>query len=109
MAKIIGGHYFQERNKEAAYLSHQWNRNKGNTLFNFYKNPSYAKQRAFNNYCRKICYDCGGYGLSVVSGNTYNFCASFVIFDQENGNIQYVCKITPCNLYIAPYLTECEM
>ena len=104
MAKIIGGHYFKERNKDAAKLSEQWDKNKDKTLTDFYKNPSYAKQQAFDNYCRKICYDCGGYGLSVVSANTFSFSASFVIFDQENGNIQYVAKITPCNLYIAPYV-----
>lgn len=104
MAKIINGHYFKECRKDAAYLSRQWDRNRGNTLYHFYKNPSYAKQRAFDSYCAQICYDCNGYGLSVVSANTFHFCASFVINDPENGNIQYVAKITPCNLYIAPYV-----
>lgn len=104
MAKIIGGHYFKERNKDAAYLSRQWDNNRGKTLHHFYKNPSYAKLRAFDNRCCGICYDCNGYDLSVVSANTFNFSASFVILDPENGNIQYVCKITPDNLYIAPYV-----
>lgn len=104
MAKIVGGYYFKERKKDAAYMSEQWRANRYSNLFSFYENPSDNKHRAYE-HCCKICGACNGTDLCVVSANTYMFCAEFVIRDELRDNKPlYVCKITPSNLYIAEYV-----
>ena len=108
MAKIVGGFYFKERNKSADQLSKKWRSCKGKDLYSAYEKPSENKQKEWED-CKVICKECNGSDLCVVCHSCYFFSASFVIRDPWNGNIPvFVCKITASNLYIAPYIWECE-
>ena len=100
MAIEINGNYFKKRQSEGEYRLHQWAQKRGNTLFDFYKNPSVFKKQAWTN-CRVICYECGGKGLCVVSGNTFNFTAAFAGIDIETGVINRVFWMTRSGMYYA--------
>ena len=108
MAIITGGYYFKERNKSADQLSRDWRKCKGKDLNSAYKKPSEDKQKAWEN-CKVICNACNGSDLCVGGHGIQFFSALFVIRDPWHGDVPaFVCKITANNLYIAPYIWECE-
>lgn len=59
-------------------------------LYYAYENPSVAKQNAWD-YCVNLMDKYNGYGLRVVSYNTFMFTAAFLFLD-ENGvvNMMYI-------------------
>lgn len=63
------------------------------TLYHAYTRPSTAKERAWN-YCVELMVKYNGYGLKVLSYNTFMFTAAFLFTDPENGNIKMM-YITP--------------
>jgi hypothetical protein len=59
-------------------------------LYYAYAKPSIAKQNAWN-YCVNLMDKYNGYGLRVISYNTFMFTAAFLFLD-ENGvvNMMYI-------------------
>lgn len=48
-----------------------------------YNNYSDAKARAWE-YCKGLCNKYNGYGLSIISYNTFMFTAGFTYYDADN-------------------------
>lgn len=63
------------------------------TLYEAYGRPSYAKERAWE-YCERLCEKHDGYGLVVMSANTFRFSAGFEYIDKETGAVSF--------MYISP-------
>lgn len=63
------------------------------TLHHAYGRPSYAKENAWN-YCIDLMRKYDGYGLKVISYNTFMFTAGFMFTDKETGVLQFM-FITP--------------
>ena len=62
------------------------------SLFDAYDRPSIHKERAWL-YCRDLCAQCNGYGLKVISKNTFIFTAGF-LFLSPSGKQMFM-FITP--------------
>lgn len=63
------------------------------TLHHAYDRPSYAKERAWK-YCLDLMEKFNGYGLKVISYNTFMFTAGFMFTDSKTGVLQFM-FITP--------------
>lgn len=63
------------------------------SLYHAYARPSVAKQRAWA-YCEELMNKYEGWGLKVLSYNTFMFTAAFLFEDKETGVIQMM-YITP--------------
>ena len=62
------------------------------SLYYAYNKPSIRKINAWD-YCANLMEKFGGFGLKIISYNTFMFTAAFV-FDDENG-IEHMMYITP--------------
>lgn len=62
---------------------------------------SIAKEKAFD-YCENLRREKGGYGLAIVSKNTFVFCAAFLYEDDATGETM-LCYITPSHNYATKY------
>lgn len=60
--------------KQAYELYRMGNRR---TLYDCYKNPSYAKEMAYN-MCRDFCWECDGKGDTVLAYNCQGFTFAFI-------------------------------
>lgn len=80
-----------KRTKEALRGIWGYNRSHMRNIFQAYKEPSSAKINAFE-YCERLCEKYNGYGLKIVSKNTFQFSVGF-LFDDDNEQT-YFCYIT---------------
>jgi len=74
-----------------------------NTIWDKYKEPSRAKELAWEE-CKKICEEYNGYNLKVICGNTFEFTAGFMTTVSGEGEKLEpgFGRITRYNLDIAP-------
>ena len=63
------------------------------TLAHVYGKYSIAKAHAFE-YCENLMRKLNGWGLKILSHNTFMFTAGFLYNDPDNGNIKFM-YITP--------------
>lgn len=66
-----------------------WKKSNLDSIFSAYKNPSYAKQRAWD-YCKALCYEKNGHNLKVVNHGVQLFSAGFEYPDAETGEIKFM-------------------
>ena len=71
----------------------RYNRSDMVTLNHAYARPSTAKENAYW-YCRRLMAKLNGWGLKVISYNTFMFTAGFLFKDKETGVIKFM-YITP--------------
>ena len=77
---------------------------KKSTLVNLtdaYKKPSAAKSHIWNT-CRENMAACGGWGLRIISYNTFMFTCGFLFTDPETGVIKFK-HFTPTYTTIIDY------
>ena len=72
------------------------------TLYDCYKNPSYAKEHAYN-MCKGFCWDMGGKGETVLTHNCQGFTFAFVC---SLSGIKYFFYITKDNCYAMEVTNE---
>lgn len=72
-------------------------------LYDCYANPSKAKEWYYNQ-CKEVCVENDGYGLTVLSYNTYVFTVAFIGFRWGEKCFFF---ITPNHCYYCP-LSELE-
>ena len=70
-----------------------WRNSDMYSLYHAYNDFSANKARAWR-YCEELCKKHNGYGLKVISKNTFMFTAGFEFVDKENGNTKFM-YITP--------------
>ena len=64
----------------------RWERSDDNDLHDVYSSISESKHRAMD-YCRYLMYDMNGWGLKILSHNTYCFTVGFEFSDKETGEL----------------------
>ena len=62
-------------------------------LWDVYNNYSYKKSRAWD-YCSDLCAQNDGWGLKVITYNTFIFTAGFYFTDKDTGVLRFM-YITP--------------
>ena len=82
-----------QQKKVARGNINRYENSKDYTLYHAYNKPSTAKTSAWN-YCMNLMSKYNGYGLKVISYNTFMFTAGFMFTDKETGVIQFM-FITP--------------
>lgn len=66
-----------------------WKKSNLNSIFSAYKNPSYDKQKAWED-CKALCYEKNGHNLKVVNHGTWFFSAGFEYPDAETGEVMFM-------------------
>lgn len=69
----------------------------GMDLGNYYFNPSYEKQRAYDYWREWYCSTDEVEMFGVSSANTFSFSISALYVDEETREVLGVIKITPCH------------
>ena len=75
--------------KEA--ISHYWwyKRSDMNELYHAYTTCSQSKVRAWD-YCKRRCAELEGYGLKIISANTYRFSVGFIFAHPDTGELCFM-------------------
>lgn len=81
----------QERTAIQNY--NNWKRSAYENIWQAYEKPSYNKEKAWS-YCKELCRRYAGFGLKVISKNTFVFTAGFEFVDLETGVLRFM-YITP--------------
>ena len=81
------------REKIAKANINRYNDSRASELFHVYGKYSTAKARAFD-YCRNLMNKLDGWGLKILSYNTFMFTAGFLFVDKETGVTKFM-YITP--------------
>ena len=79
--------------KQLRYAYERWQNSELDELYKAYSSASAAKWRAWE-HCKETCYVLGGWGLRVITYNTYMFTAGFMF---EEDGVKKFCYITPTN------------
>ena len=77
--------------KQARDAYERWQRSDMDELYKAYGSASSAKWNAWE-HCKETCYVLGGWGLRVITKNTYMFTAGFLF---EKDGVTKFCHITP--------------
>ena len=63
--------------KRQQQMVNAWRRSEVETIWQAYKNPSYAKEKAFN-YCMNKCKEMNGYRPRITGSSCFVFSFAFV-------------------------------
>lgn len=88
--------------EKAFYYSRLYRKSEAYTLHDAYGRYSHEKQQAWDR-CRIMVYEAHGYGLKVLTANTFQFTAAFLVDDEEEGATKLV-RITKAHIEVYDYI-----
>lgn len=78
-----------------------WEKSEMYNLRDAYGSFSSKKEKAWD-YCKELFYKYDGWGLKIVSKNTFIFTAGFAFIDKDTGVVKYM-HITPSSDTVVDY------